>query len=70
MSAADLPDPTPREWAVIAYLCGDNKELAPNIQKQVDDLLTFKGASRLHVAVQWDLPDGGERAVLNESGTW
>ena len=70
MSAADLPDPTPREWAVIAYLCGDNKELAPNIQKQVDDLLTFKGASHLHVAVQWDLPDGGERAVLNESGTW
>jgi len=70
MSVVDGRDPSPREWALIAYLCGDNPALAQHTQQQIDAILRFAGSDRFHVAVQWDLPSGAERAVLTQANVW
>jgi hypothetical protein len=70
MSSVDGPDPAPREWALFAYICGDNPQIAAHARGQVEAILRFTGSTHLHVAGQWDFPEGAERGVFNESGTW
>ena len=70
MTATDSLDPTARDWALFAYICGDNPRIAEHARGQIEGLLKFTGSARLHVAAQWDLPSGAERAVFGESGTW
>ncbi len=57
-------------WALIAYLCGDNPQLEAHIRTQVNAVLAFAGSSQLRVAAQWDLPDRTERAARNQSNVW
>jgi CHAT domain-containing protein len=59
-----------RPWAVFAYLCGDNPKLASHVAKQKEALLRFAGSDHFHVAAQWDLPEGAERAVQTASREW
>ena len=47
MSAGEGADPPFREWAIIAYLCGDNPQLAAHIRRQVDAILAYKGSDVL-----------------------
>lgn len=71
MSVLDDPEPQQKPWALYAYLCGDNKTLAPHTRAQVDAIRARGGSDNLHVAVQWDLPDGARRAVAPQpGGTW
>jgi hypothetical protein len=70
MSSVEGPDPAPREWALFAYICGDNPQIAAHARSQVEAILKFTGSAHLHLAAQWDFPEGAERGVFNESGTW
>lgn len=78
MTEPSMPTPLPpddtetpsKPWVFIAYLCGDNPQLSDSIQKQVAAILKYTGSPHLHVAVQWDLPDGATRAALAENGSW
>ena len=51
-------------------MCGDNPQLVASIQKQVDAILAVAGSPHLHVALQWDLPEGATRAARTENGGW
>src|SRR5215213_1939634 len=64
------PDPIPREWAVFAYICGDNEALAAHARKQVEGLFRFTDSANLHVAAQWDVRDqqGPGRGFLSPTG--
>jgi hypothetical protein len=69
VSTVDAAEPAVRAWAIVAYLCGDNPQLAAHIRNQVAAILAFQGSDHFHLAVQWDLPgDAGGRAVLNGVG--
>lgn len=68
MSVLDDPDPRQKPWALYVYLCGDNQQLAPHTRAQVEAIRTRGGSDALHVALQWDLPEGAHRAIAAESG--
>jgi hypothetical protein len=70
MSPVDGADAPYRPWAVFAYLCGDNPNLVASVSKQKDAILRFAGSPHFHVAAQWDLPDGAERAILSGGRAW
>lgn len=71
MSPLDDPDPPQKSWALYAYLCGDNKDLASHTRAQVEAIRARGASDQLHVAVQWDLPEGARRAIAPAAGsTW
>lgn len=71
MSVLDDPDPPQKPWALYAYLCGDNQVLAPHTRAQIEAIRARGSSDALHIAVQWDLPEGARRAVAPAAGgTW
>ena len=70
MNAIEEPDPVQRDWAVFAYICGDNAALAAHARRQVEGLFRFTDSANLHVAAQWDVQDdqGPGRGFLSPAG--
>ena len=58
------------DWALIAYLCGDNPHLEGHVRAQMQSILDAAMSARLGVAAQWDLPDRTERAASSASNGW
>lgn len=67
---ADEFDVETRPWALLAYLCGDNPQLAARTETQVAAIAAFTGTSLMHVAAQWDLPAGACRGIAGDAGGW
>jgi CHAT domain-containing protein len=71
MSDVATPALTVRPWTIVAYLCGDNPNLAAHVARQKDAILRFGGSDHFHIALQWDLEDhGSQRAVLDAARGW
>ncbi len=61
-----------KDWSVFYYLCGDNVTdggaLVSATKRDIREIAVIGGSKSMHVAAQWDLPEGCSRCVMADGG--